>query len=47
MIGGGVPKIQIPDLEKVVNCPQAENLELYNDLKTAWFASMDKPKYMY
>ena len=23
------------DLEKVVNCPQAENLELYNVLKTA------------
>ena len=35
------------DLEKVVNCPQAENSELYNVLKLAWFATMDEQMYMY
>ena len=31
-----------PDLEKVVNRPQAENSELYNVLKIAGFATKDK-----
>ena len=35
------------DLEKVVNRPQAENSELYNGLKIAWFATKDKEKHMY
>ena len=35
------------DLEKVVNRPQAENLELYNVLKIARFTTMDEQKYMY
>ena len=36
-----------PDLEKVANCPQAENLELYNVLKIARFATKDEQKYVY
>ena len=35
------------DLEKVVNRPQAENSELYNVLKIAWFAPKDEWKYVY
>ena len=35
------------DLEKFVNRPQAENLEQYNVLKIAGFATMDEQKYMY
>ena len=35
------------DLEKVVNRPQAENSELYNVLKIAWFATKDEWKYVY
>ena len=36
-----------PDLEKVVNHPQAEKKEIYNVLKIAGFATMDEQKYMY
>ena len=30
--------------EKVVKCPQAENSEIYNVLKIAWFATKDDQK---
>ena len=36
-----------PDLEKVVNHPQAENSELYNVLKIVWFATKCDKKYVY
>ena len=36
-----------PDLEKVVNRPQAENSELYNVLKIAYFATINEQKCMY
>ena len=35
-----------PDLEKVVNRPQAENSEFYNVLKIARFATKDEQKYV-
>ena len=31
-----------PDLEKDINRPQVENLELYNALKITWFAAKDE-----
>ena len=35
------------DLEKVVNFPQVVNLEIYNVLKIAWFATKGDQKYVY
>ena len=36
-----------PDLEKVVNYPQAENSEPYNVLKITQFATYYEQKYVY
>ena len=35
------------DLEKVVNCPKAENSEFYNVLKIAGFAIKDEENHAY
>ena len=43
----GTRKNTITDLEKVVNRPQAKNLDRNNVLKTAGFTTMDEQKYMY
>ena len=41
-------KLQLKsELEKVVKCPQAENSEIYNVLKIAWFATKDDQKNVY
>ena len=36
-----------PELEKVVNCPQAENSDLCNVLKIARFATKGEEKHLY
>ena len=36
-----------PDLEKIVNCPQAGNSEIYNVLKIMLLATKDKEKHVY
>ena len=41
------PGTLLADLEKVINCPQAENSEFHNVLKITLFATKDKEKQMY
>ena len=39
--------LQRTDLEKFVNCPKAENSELFNVFKIVCFATIDEHRYIY